>query len=87
MMQPEIRAYLEFGDGLAVGPDESGPRLAAGLELDRQLFTGLLAREFDRGAPLMIGVQEVDRRGLLGVETVQFEPAVMSVDEVVLEPR
>ena len=69
-----------LGDGLAVGPDEPRLGLAAGLEPDGQVLAGLLAGELDRRAPLVLGVEEVDRVEPLGVEAVQLEAAVADRD-------
>ena len=63
------RDELEVGwiirDWLAVGADEPRLGLAAGLEMDGQVFAGLLAGEFDRRAPLLLGVEDNDARGRL----------------------
>ena len=76
-----------LGDRLAVGPDEPRLGLAAGLEPDRQVLAGLLAGDLDRRAPLVLGVEDVDARGPLGIEAVQLEAAVADRDLVIAAPE
>src|SRR5262249_41698146 len=82
----EVDPYVELIDGLAIGPDEPRPGPAAGLQPDGQMLAGLLARELDSCAPLVIGVEDVHRRGLLRVEAAQLEAAIVNVDETVRLP-
>ncbi len=83
--QLDVRHQIQPGGGLAVGPDEPRPRPAARLEPDRRRLAGA-GRGARPSPPPVLDVEEVDGRGLLGVEAVQLEAAVAGVDEAVFLP-
>ena len=71
---------------LAAGPDEPRLGLTARLEPDGQVLAGLLAGELEGRTPLVVGVEERDASGFFGIEPMQLEGAVASVNGQVAAP-
>ena len=81
----EVRRFL--GDWLAVGPEEPRLGLAAGLQSDGQVLAGLLAGDVDRGAPLVLRIEDVDACRPSGCQAVQLEAAVADRDLEIAAPE